>query len=119
MRPGIELASSWILVGFVTAEPQWELPRAPAFDCRLLRNPIFPQESYELQHGSSPFKGTRYRVGWGRGIGSVFGEGKKPAVTWMFASSNSSLNTETLVLEKSFLERAELQPTGSLKNESC
>ena len=24
-RPGIELASSWILVGFVTAEPQWEL----------------------------------------------------------------------------------------------
>ena len=25
---GIELASSWILVGFLTAEPQWELPRA-------------------------------------------------------------------------------------------
>ena len=25
-RPGIEPASSWIVVGFVTAEPQWELP---------------------------------------------------------------------------------------------
>ena len=25
VRPGIELASSWILVGFVTSEPQWEL----------------------------------------------------------------------------------------------
>ena len=25
-RPGIKPASSWILVGFLTAEPQWELP---------------------------------------------------------------------------------------------
>ena len=25
MRPGIEPMSWWILVGFVTAEPQWEL----------------------------------------------------------------------------------------------
>ena len=25
MRPGIEPLSSWLLVGFVTAEPQWEL----------------------------------------------------------------------------------------------
>ena len=25
VRPGIELASSWILVGFIIAEPQWEL----------------------------------------------------------------------------------------------
>ena len=26
VRPGIKLASSWILVRFITAEPQWELP---------------------------------------------------------------------------------------------
>ena len=26
-RPGIEPASSWILVGFVSAAPQWELPQ--------------------------------------------------------------------------------------------
>ena len=26
VRPGIEPASSWIPVGLVTAEPQWELP---------------------------------------------------------------------------------------------
>ena len=26
-RPGIEPASSWILVSFVSAEPRWELPR--------------------------------------------------------------------------------------------
>jgi len=25
VRPGLELMSSWILVGFVTTEPQWEL----------------------------------------------------------------------------------------------
>ena len=25
VRPGIEPASSWILVGFISAEPQWEL----------------------------------------------------------------------------------------------
>ena len=25
-RPGIEPESSWILVGFVTTEPRWELP---------------------------------------------------------------------------------------------
>ena len=25
MRPGIEPASSWILVGLITAGPQWEL----------------------------------------------------------------------------------------------
>ena len=28
-RPGIEPASSWILVGFVSAAPQWELPLLP------------------------------------------------------------------------------------------
>ena len=27
-RPGIELASSWILVGYITTEPQWELFQA-------------------------------------------------------------------------------------------
>ena len=27
--PGIEPKSSWILVGFVTIEPQWELPQWP------------------------------------------------------------------------------------------
>ena len=30
-RPGIELVSSWILVGFVTTEPWWELQIAPFF----------------------------------------------------------------------------------------
>ena len=27
VEPGIEPASSWILVGFLTAVPQWELPK--------------------------------------------------------------------------------------------
>lgn len=27
MRPGIEPVPSWILVGFISPEPQWELPR--------------------------------------------------------------------------------------------
>ena len=34
--PGIELASSWILVGFVTTEPRQELPPAPCFKVQIL-----------------------------------------------------------------------------------
>ena len=30
-RPGMEPASSWTLVRFITAEPQWELPIIPSF----------------------------------------------------------------------------------------
>ena len=26
VKPGIEPVSSWMLVGFITIEPQWELP---------------------------------------------------------------------------------------------
>ena len=39
MRPEIEPTSSWILVGFVPAEPQWELSQLPEFEsvlCQLL-----------------------------------------------------------------------------------
>ena len=32
VRPGIEPSSSWILVGFITTEPQWELPIILSFD---------------------------------------------------------------------------------------
>ena len=34
-RPGIEPASSWILVGFVSAAPQWELPKRPTLKSSL------------------------------------------------------------------------------------
>ena len=38
MRPGIKLASSWILVGFISAAPKWELPcQVPNF-LNLLRH---------------------------------------------------------------------------------
>ena len=30
--PGIKPTSSWILVGFITTEPQWELPHSPSFN---------------------------------------------------------------------------------------
>ena len=33
-RPGIEPASSWILVGLVTVEPQWGLPKKGFLDPR-------------------------------------------------------------------------------------
>ena len=37
VRPAIEPASSWILVGFVTTEPWWELPGAsPLWPCSAL-----------------------------------------------------------------------------------
>ena len=45
-RPGIKPAFSWILVGFFTSEPQWELPRLVCwFDIFLLfwQRPIFLQ----------------------------------------------------------------------------
>ena len=34
---GIESASSWILVGFITAEPQWELPPNAYFNDKNFR----------------------------------------------------------------------------------
>ena len=33
-RPGIKPASSWILVGFVSAAPQWELPQPECYMCK-------------------------------------------------------------------------------------
>ena len=32
MRPGLEPVSSWVLVTFVSAEPQWELPYSDLMD---------------------------------------------------------------------------------------
>ena len=43
-QPGIEPISSWILVGFVSAEPQGELPYKGTLRCRL--------EETENQKGS-------------------------------------------------------------------
>ena len=34
MRPGIEPATSWFLVAFVSTVPQWELPRIPSLNSR-------------------------------------------------------------------------------------
>ena len=34
--PGIKPASSWILLGFASAEPQWELPKMSQFKDDLL-----------------------------------------------------------------------------------
>ena len=45
MRPGIEPAPSWILVGFFSAVPQWELP-----GLFLLESKIFP-----IIHGQAYF----------------------------------------------------------------
>ena len=35
-RPGIEPASSWILVRFVSSEPQWELQNATSYEKYLV-----------------------------------------------------------------------------------
>ena len=40
VRPGIKPASSWILVGFVSAEPRWELPM-PLYLCLTLFSRLF------------------------------------------------------------------------------
>ena len=47
MRPGIEPASSWILVGFVTTEPQRELP-----DLIFVNGEREKQEEYVTQSSS-------------------------------------------------------------------
>ena len=39
VRPGIKPASSWLLIGFVTTEPQWELPRQWIFN-PIIHSPI-------------------------------------------------------------------------------
>jgi len=43
VKSGIEPASSWILVGFITAEPQWEIPR-----CFLKIK--FPETNYNIEN---------------------------------------------------------------------
>ena len=42
MGPGIEPTSSWILVGFVTAKPQWELQ----FNAPLIIDGTYSQYEY-------------------------------------------------------------------------
>ena len=37
-RPGIKPESSWILVGIVTTEPQWELPQSLIFKCSFCKH---------------------------------------------------------------------------------
>ena len=40
MRPGIEPPTSWFLVGFISAAPQWELPRNLVLKTTVI---VFPQ----------------------------------------------------------------------------
>ena len=46
-RPGIESATSWILVGFIITEPQWELPAFFSFDLIPVSN-ILPALTQKL-----------------------------------------------------------------------
>ena len=56
-KPGIELTSSWILGGFVIAEPPWELPPL-SFLGTLLHNacPLF--SDFKLLHPQRDFPST-------------------------------------------------------------
>jgi len=51
VRPGIEPAASWILVGFVSAALQWELPEARfLFKITSLNQDAIPQWIVYLKH---------------------------------------------------------------------
>ena len=50
-KPGIKAASSWILVGFVTAEPQGELPKL----LLLVQCTLYPSDSLFLRFSPSIF----------------------------------------------------------------
>ena len=52
VRPGIEPASSWLLVGLVTTEPQWELPGGADF--RLVKK--------ERKYGSLGLADANYYI---------------------------------------------------------
>ena len=45
VRPGIELVSSWRLVGFFSAVPQWELPKAVVMQRKNESNEDPPADS--------------------------------------------------------------------------
>ena len=49
VRPGIEPASSRVLVGFVTAEPQWELPQASISSLLYKKFPLYLYKQGWLQ----------------------------------------------------------------------
>ena len=55
--PGIELAFSWILAGFITAETQWELPFQNAIYPINIWNPSSTEvSSCRNSHQSAPYK---------------------------------------------------------------
>ena len=45
-RPGIEPASSWIKVGFITDDPRWELPRKMSLKIEVGKNTLFVLKFY-------------------------------------------------------------------------
>ena len=79
MRPGIEPASSWILVRFVTAEPQQELPHLIFLFAILPWQWLFPQ--------GLPRLGGRLTWTFIRMASSV----NSVVVTWYWKSSGSEM----------------------------
>ena len=45
-RPGIEPATSWLLVGFISNVPQWELPQAVVFKQMRFKSSLVSPELY-------------------------------------------------------------------------
>ena len=50
-RPGIEPASSWILVGFISTVPQWELPSYFLYGCHNAATPWKSRATVCGNHG--------------------------------------------------------------------
>ena len=59
-RPGIELSSSWILVGFITTEPQWELHQFLFLTGALGKGPlsVTGRENHGPRESHHPFSST-------------------------------------------------------------
>ena len=62
-RPGIEPASSWMLVRFVSAEPQWELPQMQSLKEPICHGPIFSIVSKNLWLLTRPGTQAGFKAG--------------------------------------------------------
>ena len=80
MRPGIEPASSWILVRFVSTEPQWDLPMNFSFiDMKAIKltKKKEPRDFFSLfrataaTYGSSQARGCTEAAAAGQAIATT------------------------------------------------
>ena len=98
-RPGIEAAYSWILVGFVTAEPRWDSCLfLVVFNVALLKSALLPwalPPALELEHGRINAEACSFAASSGCIIRSSCCSSAETSVTSIPADGDQTLGLRT------------------------